>query len=428
MPQEHDLRHTLCNEAHARPYLQSQAPTKVSFLVLLNDSTHDDVDEVHHLKKLSQQYGATSPRDDASHYDADMGRFSIKWERHTEFSLYIFFNHQVEADLYKEPASKEVPKEWLADLPGKLLVAQHIYLLLEDEPPIDNTVLARHFRQDSLVGSHVSGGKATAWTDFRVHKDGYSRVLLINHALGERQTGRLLQHFIELETYRMLALLSLPLVTEKGTEITEIGVKLREITERMVSIGGLEQEHELLSELTQLEANIERINMQTSYRFSATQAYQDITLDRLNRLRESRIEGVQMLSRFLERRMLPAIKTCTSVASQIENLSVRVARASHILSARVNLGLASQNRDLLHSMDKRAKFQFRLQETIEGLSIAAISYYIVGLISYLLKSIKALGVPINSEFWLGSAIPIVILSVWFTVRQVKKRINKQGEC
>ncbi len=43
------------------------------------------------------------------------------------------------------------------------------------------------------------------------------------------------------------------------------------------------------------------------------------------------------------------------------------------------MALEAQNQTLLASMDRRARLQLRLQQTVEGLSVAAICYYVVGL-------------------------------------------------
>ena len=214
-----------------------------------------------------------------------------------------------------------------------------------------------------------------------------------------------------------------PLVEKYGKVITEMGQSLTDLTQRMTRTESLEEEHALLRELTTLEANIEQIIAATSYRFSATQAYKSIVMDRLQGIRENRIEGRQMLSRYLERRFQPAMNACDSVSSRLESLSNRVARASQILMARVDLALASQNRDLLNSMNRRAQIQLRLQQTVEGLSIAAISYYIVGLMAYLAKALKAIDLPINVDLFVGGSIPLVVLSIWFAVRQLKRRLT-----
>ncbi|MBT4220201.1 MAG: DUF3422 family protein, partial [Rhodospirillaceae bacterium] len=82
-----------------------------------------------------------------------------------------------------------------------------------------------------------------------------------------------------------------------------------------------------------------------------------------------------------------------------------------------------QNRDLLESMDRRAKVQLRLQETVEGLSVVAISYYLLGLISYTAKSVKAAGVPINADITTGLSLPIVIGIIWFGLRRLRRALS-----
>jgi len=421
LPTEHPLRHRLFNESHTRPYIDLTAPLQASYLVLLTGEVTPEI-ECEHLRKLAEQYGVTPPPSHVTHYDANLGKFTIKWEKHTEFSSYTFFATKQCDPPFSYKVINDVPDAWLAAIKGELLVAQHIEILPFCEQKISQETIAKQFQKDSLVGSYVGGTAAQAWTDFRLQKDGFSEVLILNDCLTPQTTGRLVQHLIELETYRMLALLGLPLVEQYGKQITEIGHQLTDITQRMSTTATLQEEHALLTDLTALEANIEQIVAATSYRFSATAAYKAIVLDRLQRIRENRIEGRQMLSKYLERRFQPAMHACESISSRLESLSVHVSRASQILMARINLAVESQNQDLLNSMDKRAKLQLRLQETVEGLSIAAISYYIVGLMSYVAKALKAIGLPINIDLFVGASIPVVLLAVWFGVRKVKKRL------
>jgi uncharacterized membrane-anchored protein len=47
-----------------------------------------------------------------------------------------------------------------------------------------------------------------------------------------------------------------------------------------------------------------------------------------------------------------------------------------LLSTRVNVDRQLQNQKLLKSMNERARMQLRLQTTVEGLSVAAVTYYV----------------------------------------------------
>ncbi|MFT6624680.1 MAG: putative membrane-anchored protein [Cycloclasticus sp.] len=421
LPAEHPLRQRLFNESHARPYAELSVPLQVSYLVLLTGEV-SPAQECEHLRLLAERYAVAPPIDSATHFDADFGQFTIKWEKHTEFSSYSFFAKKQSTQPFTSKVIDEVPNNWLRNIKGELLVAQHIEILSASEQKMDQQTISALFQEDSLVGSYVGGTAAEAWTDFRMKKDGFSQLLVLNNSLTPQTTSRLVQHLLELEAYRMLALLGFPLVEKYGKTITEMGQRLTDLTQRMSTTGTLNEDHSLLQELTTLEANIEQIIAATSYRFSATQAYKSIVMDRLQGIREQRIEGRQMLSRYLERRFQPAMNACDSVSSRLESLSSRVARASQILMARVDLALEAQNRDLLNSMDKRAKLQLRLQQTVEGLSIAAISYYIVGLMSYVAKALKVMTLAINVDLFVGASIPLVVIGVWFAVRRVKKRL------
>lgn len=423
---EHPLRHRLFNESHTRPYAEIGVPVQVSYMVLLTGESSPDK-ENSHLGVLAEQYGVIPPVKGATHYAASLGQFSIKWERHTEFSSYTFFTERASEEPFSNPAINEVSDSWLAGLEGELLVAQHIEIVASGGETLEQSRLLAFFREESLAGSFVGGAAARAWSDFRLQKDGFSRLLVLDDSLTRQQASRLVQHLLEMESYRMLALLGFPLVDKYGRKITEMGRDLTELTRQMMVAGTLEDERTLLEKLTALEADIEMVITATSYRFGATKAYKAITFDRVSRLREQRIEGAQMLSRYLERRFLPAMNACESVATRLENLSNRVARASQILMARVDLALESQNRDFLDSMDRRADLQLRLQETVEGLSIAAISYYIVGLVGYVVKALKATGITLNADLVVGASIPFVLLGVWLGVRRIKKRLIRDQD-
>ena len=100
---------------------------------------------------------------------------------------------------------------------------------------------------------------------------------------------------------------------------------------------------------------------------------------------ERKVEGLPTWSSFLARRMAPAMRTCATTEERQTNLSEKLARAANLLRTRVDVELERQNRDLLKSMNERTRLQLRLQTTVEGLSVAAVSYYVVGLFGYLVK-------------------------------------------
>src|SRR5690606_26055035 len=115
------------------------------------------------------------------------------------------------------------------------------------------------------------------------------------------------------------------------------------------------------------------------------------------------------------------------VRSKLEILSLRVARATSMLRTRVDLSMESQIRDLLKSMNSRAYLQLRLQETVEGLSVVVLSYYLLGITGYGFKAAKAAGLAINVELMTGIAIPFVVVIVFLAIRRFRRMLSKSGD-
>ena len=97
-----------------------------------------------------------------------------------------------------------------------------------------------------------------------------------------------------------------------------------------------------------------------------------------------------------------------------------------MLRTKVNVAVEKQNRDLLHSMNTRAKLQLRLQQTVEGLSVAAVSYYVVGLIAYLAKGFGAERFGVKDSVLTAAAVPIVVLIIWLLVRRIRRSHSDGG--
>jgi uncharacterized membrane-anchored protein len=265
-----------------------------------------------------------------------------------------------------------------------------------------------------------------AFTDFRVQSDGFSRFLIQDHSMAPLQAGRIVQRLLEMDTYRMLALLALPVARELTPFLASRETELAQITAALVEAKETD-ESVLLGCLTRLAAEIDSQDARHHFRFGAAAAYYDLVQRRIQELREQRIQGLQTFREFTERRLAPAMNTCRSVAERQDALARRVARATQLLATRVGVTRERQNREVLESMNRRAKLQLRLQSTVEGLSVAAVTYYVVGLISYLAKSLYIGGLHISPELLTGISIPIVGLTVWAGLRGFRKRVEKEEE-
>jgi len=426
LPADHALRSYIDTEMHARPADLLVAPVRLSYLVLFSDPESREL-ERSQLVALLQRFGSPAPSDETNHYNVDLGPFRVRWERHTEFVRYTFIAAGApSADGDGDPpALASVPADWLASLSGRTLVALHATLLAVDEDHLDVEALGEQYFPDSpLIGSSIADGAAITLTDLRLRQDGFGRWLVIDQGLNSRQAGRILQSLLEVDTYRSLALLALPVARELSPALGRYERELSAVTTALAQ-AETENEAELLERLTRLEAHIESLESQHLYRFEAASAYHELVLRRLRDLREQRLRGgLPTLQEFIERRLAPAMNTCHSVAARLESLSQRVSRANQLLATRIDITRERQNQAVLESMNRRAQAQLRLQQTVEGLSVAAVTYYVVGLIGYLAKGLSASGLHVSSEIAMAAGIPVVALIVAAGVRHTRRIVNR----
>ena len=87
------------------------------------------------------------------------------------------------------------------------------------------------------------------------------------------------------------------------------------------------------------------------------------------------------------------------------------------------LGGAPMSQAVLDAMNKRQETQLQLQNAVEGLSIAVITYYGASLVSYLAKGAKASGLPVAPDLIVALSIPLIAVAVWWGVRRLHRRVR-----
>jgi uncharacterized membrane-anchored protein len=423
LPPDHPQRLSLADEVHARPPEPLETPSRATYVALLL-SPDERAREWAHIAALCEGFGVAPPAAGATQFSAQLGPVRFKWERHGEFSSFTLFAPGLSARPFSEPASGLLPAGWLASLPGSTLVAAHAKLIAASAP-LDADALAAHFGANIVVGSEVGEGAGLAYTDFRIHGDGFARLLLCDRRFTPRQAGRMLQRLFEIEAYRMMALLALPIARRQSPRTVEIEHALSALTSQIAAEGG--DDEALLQSLTHLAAEIESEITHSQFRYGACRAYHALVVTRIAELREARLPGTQTIDEFMTRRLSPAVETCATAARRLRDLSERVAQISSLLSTRVDIKRERQNQALLASMDRRAKLQLRLQQTVEGLSLAAIVYYVVGLVGYAAKAGKAGGLAIEPDLLVGLAVPVVALGMMLLLRRSRQRMRSEAE-
>ena len=420
--QLHPLRDTLYNELHMRPFYSLEAPQQITHLAAGCDNQEELKKSYDLLCELCNRYGISPPQENAATFYQNFGAFVIHWERHIEFySFTIMQPAPVNGEPFQHTAIDLLPADWMRQLPGQMIAAFHIII---DDQQLNYAAndLTNIFEGHPVMLSSAYAGKAQIYTAFKLHGDSYGRIIICDKGMTHSQAGRLTRRLMDMETYRLLSLLSLPIAKRISPQLLDMDKQLAEILTVVSQMDTASSERQLLEKLAKIEAHLETYRAETTNRFSATRAYHQLVKDRLERINEEKIDEHLSIGEFINRCLNPALRTCESVQKWMEDLSTRIKRASDLMRTRANLNLQEQNRSQLIAMNRRSQLQFRLQETVEGLSIAAITYYAVGLLSYLLKGLPLEQWGLDKNILLACSIPVVLATIWFVTRRIKRRL------
>ena len=412
----HPLRASLSAEMHVRRLPLFASPARLMQIVTLlgeHGARHSHA----HIAAIGADHGVTIA-ENAKYASLDLGDTTLVWERHTEFASYTFVRSGSFAQPFDYGVFEEIADPIIPDIPGQVIRASQIALFEPDRPTSSKTELESWFTRDALIVCDAVEGKARVMSDFRLHDDGFGRLLIADLGMEGDEPSQLVQRLQELGNYRNMALLGLPLAQRLTPEVSNLERRLATLTKAVSeSASG---DDELLHELTYLSAELARLAADTRYRMSATSAYAQVSVDRLHALASQPVRGYQSLADFTERRLMPAVRTCDSFSARLDDLSQRAAWTSALLRTRIDIALAKQNRDLLQSMNKRTQLQLRLQQAVEGLSVVAISYYLVALIGYVIKAIPNL----NHELAIAMLVPVVAGGVALALRLLRRHISE----
>lgn len=429
LPPDDPQRFLLHDEVHARPPARIRLPALVVYVAVANDGISRE-DEWSHLRALPGQQALPLEALNGNFLRLRLAGFTVKWERHTEFTRYSIVQPlpahaglgSVEPVLFPEIA---VPAEWLRSIPGRVMAAIKLVMVSDALDDVAQTLAQARawFGGHAVVASLTGrGGASLVVTDLRLRETGFERMLVVcPPGTSETRVGRISARLLEIETYRIMALRGLPVAKALTPVLLQTERALADITAQLEAKSADDQQ--LLDTLVAEAARIERATAEHAYRFSATRAYDELVRQRLTELREQPIPGTQTLGEFMQRRLSPAMATVAATAQRLASLSERIARASALLRTRVDIAREAQNQLLLAKLTRGQELQLRLQSTVEGLSIAAISYYVVSLLLYVGKALKGAGVPLNPEMAAGALIPLVWWAVWRTTRRIHEKLH-----
>ncbi|MBT5578227.1 MAG: DUF3422 domain-containing protein [Porticoccaceae bacterium] len=418
----HPLKDSLINELHNRPFPVVELPAQVSSLVFVHSG--DRQAELDRLCFLAELHQVPAPQPNADCYYQSFAAFDLRWEFHNEFSTYTVIRQGHASAEFGFNLFSLIDDSWVESLEGEVIAANHIDLRAASQGPKTEQELSEQFHGQRLVGGKIYEGLATIWTSVQSEADGFIRTLIIDEGLDSSQAGRAIRNLLEIAAYRSMTLLALPTARLLMPEVRQLEQRLVETNDKLNQLVTLEDEQNLMNELIEEATQLEKLVADHNFRFSATEAYFNLTESRLDMLREQKIPAIRTLKQFHARRFIPAFNTCMSVVRRKENLSKRISRTSELLHLRLQLSLETQNQQLLASMDKRSEIQLRLQQTVEGLSVVAMTYYSMSLIELLLKPVAIEEyLPISNGMALALITPMVFCAAVMVTLRIRKKLQ-----
>ncbi|KIY41937.1 hypothetical protein TZ03_04290 [Pseudomonas sp. 10-1B] len=403
----HPQRTALHNELHARPSLYFDGPAHVFHLALLGGDAA--------CAALLQRCCPDALDNAAAQGITYLDGHPFKWERHTEFFTLTLVVPCTAADSEWQSLPPVLAE---AIAPQAAQVINAVQVLVRDEQGLD----LPHYGFKDPCGSCVGGGDAVVWSDFRLTEDGTNRFLFINRRLNAYRQGRMIRRLLEIETYRMMASLTLTTAKELSLELDTFDKTLVSLSERSAGGDGHDSKG-LLEAIAHLSRQVVSRTVKTRHRFGATQAYAQLVFERLGELRESHVGDCQRLGVFIERRFKPTVRYCAATEQRLEQLTKNVANLGDLLQARVQVEMEEQNAGILRSLNARADAQVKIQRAVEGLSIIAITYYLLNLFKLLYGGLNVLGLGLTARDGLLAMAPpvlLVLLVILLRIRQAKQ--------
>lgn len=414
----HAERETVLDELHARPFEPIRPPCRAIRFAFLTDLAQMNAD-ADALRRFCADNRLGELPAGAKHQRIAFPGAVLRWEQHSEFTTYTWI-----VDAEADRSASHLPAIVASTMtrlgqPGPHLVSIDLRL---DAPDAARDI-AHGFDPASLAASQVLGGHATIATDFKADDDGFVRFRIEDRGLTPIEAGGLVLRLLEIETYRCFALLGLPLSRRITPTVRDAENRLTGIMNVISTSSGLDTNRELLDEITSLAARIEAEAATANYRFAASAAYDGIVQQRLEVIGEKSFGGWPTLAEFLARRLNPAMRTCQTLNARLLDLNNKLTRAANLLRTRIDVEIEQQNRDLLAAMSERTRLQLRLQQTVEGLSVAAISYYVASLLHYVFESASHYW-PVNATVATGISIPFIVIVLAVLLSRIKRGHGK----
>ena len=415
---DHALRKQAVGEMHLRRWPELVVPSVVVQWVLIVDDAEREAE----LAAIAQKSKADHPSANPAYRAGVLGE-SVKfvWEKHSEGTSLTLFVSDAGPEAFLDPSSHaelQAALDWAEALPGEIVRCTRIWVA-ENDSQIEEVLPSLSLVPAELISCHL-GSDIRMWSDFRIKGDGFGRLLVAANGAESAEITRQVQRVQELGNYRNRALLGLPVARECWPKLDAAEERLRDLAAR---IGNQDESDDRLTEtLSKLSLELAAIETSISFRMDATKAYAQLVKDRLAQVDPKPIDGFASLTDFTQRRFIPAMNTCEATTARVRQLALRAAQLSSLLRARIETRIENQNAKLLRSMESSTRMQVRLQQLVEGFSVVALSYYLIGLVGYLLGGLPLAEYGLRKEWVLAGLVIPVVATIWIGMRVLKRRL------
>lgn len=406
---DHPHRSAILEEVHARPVVLVPAPCRLRRLVFKSENG-DSVGALHEALGLwcaarDLPLPGANTRQYTFARGSDAG-FTGTFGFHNEFASLTWSSEPGDEDTHPSDIGLEIVDDFL------VVSASVINVLDQDRLP--GPVL-ESCNQSGLCHVSIESGKAEVATDLVEDDDGFVHYQFAAKALTPLRRSILARRLFEVESYSKLALLGLPPVRAAGVDIAALETEISKVIGDLPEIEGVEAAGAAIASLNTLSLRVAVLSDSLSYRMAASKAYGQIVADRLNTLQDFTTGTGGNLAVYVENRVGPALRTLAANEKRLETAARKIEQAALMVNARNGLELEIQNSEILGTISRTARSQFRLQQTVEGLSVIAITYYLVGILGY------ALSGPIHALHWdkewvMAAITPIAFLGVFLASR------------
>jgi len=412
--QIHPDRDAVLGELHARPIDLVEAGIRVRRLILVVEPRSGVIRQaMERFAAFAAEHGFDLADPQARQSTFSTGPRTVTWEFHTEF-ITVTWTSSLEDE---ENWPDDIGLKALGD--AKLVGGTRIDVIAEEVLPQG---LLNSFAPASLSAAAVEGGKAQVATDFVPDPDGFIRFEFASGGLTPFRRSITLRRLLEVETYRTMALLALPMARTFSPVLRAVETELESPIEDLGEAVSAEDIRQRLNGLHDLSVRGGQISERLGYRFAASKAYGAILHSRLEKLRETALGQGSSLTSFIGNRVDPALETYQAINKRISVLFTKIERGIELLNLRIGLDMQTQNSEVLSTIAETSQSQFRLQRTVEGLSTIAITYYLLGILGY------AFAAPIETLHWdktlvLSIAAPFAFIGVWLFMRAIRKQVH-----